>query len=165
MDKRTVLDLPREFLNLTSVGWANVAPALSSRCRPEFGNSFAVSACSAVIARPPQTPTPAALNRYQKRHPLTPKAFQNIAEGQPRRAGAPPSDTGQPKPSNPETVPQWSPCCATRPALDMRLPHVISQTLLSAFTIQHSAFADRPTKRTQSNPNQRAAIGKRTSAE
>ena len=88
-----------------------------------------------------QGPTLPTLNRPRKHQPLTPKAFQNTAEGQPRCAGAPPSDTDRPKPPDPERVPQWSPCCAPLTGLALGLAHVTSRGLLSPFTIQHSAFA------------------------
>ena len=139
MGKQLVTNLPREPLHRTWPG-CTIARALSGRRPPELGHPSAISACSAVSVAPPQGPTLQTLNGPRLYQPLTPKAFQNIADGQPRRAGAPPSVTDRSIRLKPERVQQWSPSCAIRRGLDVRLAHLTSRSLLphSPLNIPHS---------------------------
>ena len=84
----------------------------------------------------------AQLNHHcSRKQPLhTPKAFHNIAEGQPRRAGAPPSDSDRTRPPNPEGVPQCSPCCPNHTHCAVGLASATSGRLSSPFPIPNSAF-------------------------
>ena len=81
------------------------------------------------------------LNHPRMQPLLTPKAFQSTARSQPRPAGAPPRDTGPPTPPNSERVPQRAPCCVTLTRFGAGPARVTSRGHVSAFTIQHSAFA------------------------
>ena len=159
MGKRTLTSRPRKPLAPTSSRSPTFARSVSRRCHFDFGGPCATSTCAVVTPSPQQDPTLRTLNASPRPHPFTPKVFQKVAEGQPRRAGAPPSDTDQPRPSNPQRVPQWSPCCTVThtvgppgkllprfapPSTQFADPPVAcsSRGCVSAFIIHHSALAN-----------------------
>ena len=141
MGKKYLSNLACKPLAPTSSPSPTFPRNLPRRCHFDFGSPCATSMCSMVSPAPQQGPTRQTLNASRSPQPVTPKAFQNLAEGQPRPAGASPSDTSQPRRPDPQGVPQWSSYCAAGTGFGLELARMTSGRHFSAFTIQNSAFA------------------------